>query len=645
MNEPALPAAPITPPATRGPRARLRHAFAALGLNLRRAGAALSNARRRLVRRRLPDYVTLTLGAPLRELAAETPWYVRWFAPAGVPASLQSLAPRLRRVAEEPDVRGLLLIVRSAPLSRSGAQSLALLLARFRAWDRAANPHGTPKRLVVWLEQISAAHATAFAAADALYLAPQGAWEVTGLRVEKTYLRDTLARVGVQAEVVKVAPWKTAADQFSEAQMSDAEREQYGWLLDSLYAQMVEAIAAGRGLTSAAVCAAIDRAPLSAEEALAAGLVDGLCYEDELAARLALPAAAAGAEPTELMPARLRRYSTVEGILFRRVRPRAGTIGLLSLEGSIVSGPSRSFPLPLPLLGGEMIGSSTVQQAVRAARRDPNLAAVVVHVDSPGGSAAASDLIWRELELLAQEKPLVIYMGDVAASGGYYIAMPGHHIVAQGATLTGSIGVILAKLVTAGAYARLDAQRDVVQRGANAGLLSDAQPWTAPQRARMEALVADTYAVFQARVQAGRKLEGEQLQELAGGRVWTGAQALAHGLIDSLGDLACAVEEAARLAGLPAGAERVIERIAPGHGLAATPAATKSLADLAALLALLRSQAAGGAAVGGAIVGGAAVEARMGALALAQAAAQAAEWQRLLRTEALWLLAERLPEA
>lgn len=654
LPPPPAPAARQAPPAPARAASLLQRSGAALGLNLRRAGAALSNGRRHLVRRRLPDYVSFSLAHPLRELAADSPWYVRWFAPTAMPASLQGLAARLRRVAEEPAVRGLLLIVKSAPLSRSTAQSLALLLARFRSWDSAANPHGAagaqgaagvhgaagahgaPKRIVVWLEQMSAEHAVAFAAADTLYLAPQGGWDVTGLRVEKTYLHDTLARIGVQAEVVKVAPWKTAADTISEAQMSDAEREQYGWLLDSLFAQIVEAIAAGRGLPADDVRAAIDRAPLTAEEALAAGLIDGICYEDELAARLApapaTPMPAAGETAPVARPARLARYSTVEGILYRSVRPRSRAIGLLSLEGSIVSGASRSFPLPLPLLGGEMVGSTTVQQAVRAARRSPQLAALVVHIDSPGGSATASDLIWRELALLAQEKPLVIYMGDVAASGGYYVAMPGHHIVAQQATLTGSIGVILAKVVTAGAYAQLDAQRDVVQRGANAGLLSDAEPWTPPQRARMEALVADTYTAFLARVQQGRGLDADQLQALAGGRVWTGAQALAHGLIDSVGDLTCAVEEAARLAGLPTGAEHLLERVHAGHALAATPAAPHPAGWMAA--ALLRALAAPAGAPASAPA----------ALVAAQFGAAAAEGRRLLRSERLWLLAERLPE-
>jgi protease-4 len=308
---------------------------------------------------------------------------------------------------------------------------------------------------------------------------------VAGVRVERLYLRDALARAGVSAEVVKVAPWKTAADALTESRMSDAEREQIGWLLDSLYDQLVQAIARGRKLPADAVRAQIDQSPLAADEALAAGLVDATLYEDEVAVWLATHSTRQGtgeldgaplesapqesapqetASPFPPAPVRLRRYAEVAELLYRRVRPRSTqSIGLIDLRGAIVTGESRSFPIPLPLLGGDLMGSSSVQQVVRAARRQRDLAAVVVRIDSGGGSAAASDLMWRELQLLAREKPLVIYMAGVAASGGYYIAVPGQAIVAQAGTLTGSIGVVLAKVITEEAYARAGAHRDSVE--------------------------------------------------------------------------------------------------------------------------------------------------------------------------------------
>jgi protease-4 len=446
----------------------------------RRAGAALSNARRRLVLKRLPDYLTFTLDRTISDLAAPSPWWMRLLPTGSPPLSLQTLAPLLRHVADDPDVQGIVFIVKSPALSRVTAQNLAALLERFRTWDAEANPGAPPKRIVVWSETVDASVATAFSAADALLLAPQGGWEVAGVRVERLYLRDALARAGVSAEVVKVAPWKTAADALTESRMSDAEREQIGWLLDSLYDQLVQAIARGRKLPADAVRAQIDQSPLAADEALAAGLVDATLYEDEIAGWLATHSTRQGtgeldgaqqesapqetASPSSSAPVRIKRYAEVAELLYRRVRPRsAQAIGLIDLRGAIVTGESRSFPIPLPLLGGDLMGSSTVQQVVRAARRQRDLAAVVVRIDSGGGSAAASDLMWRELQLLAREKPLVIYMAGVAASGGYYIAVPGQAIVAQAGTLTGSIGVVLAKVITEEAYARAGAHRDSVE--------------------------------------------------------------------------------------------------------------------------------------------------------------------------------------
>jgi protease-4 len=271
-------------------------------------------------------------------------------------------------------------------------------------------------------------------------------------------------------------------------------------------------------------------------------------------------------------------------------RPQASVpeaVGVISLRGSIMTGPSRSSPVPLPLFGDETLGSSTAQQLIRSAAKDDSLAAVVVHVDSPGGSALASDLIWRELVQLDQIKPVIIYMGDVAASGGYYIAAPGRKIVAQRATITGSIGVIMAKAVTGGAYEKLDAGWDTVQRGKNADIYSSLQPWEGEQRAAVERSLDHVYRVFKQRVADGRRLPLERLDDLAGGRVWTGEQALAHGLVDLLGDFDLAVETACTVAGLPTdGSVQTVTVSAPSRPLLAEP-----IKMVEALLGLLtRSQ-------------------------------------------------------
>ena len=584
----------------------------AIGTTWRRSLAAFSNARRRAGRRLLPDYVVFTLDQTLTDIAPARPWWMRFVPTMQPPLYLLDLHKALRNVADDPDVRGVVILVKGAALQRTQAQNLAALFGRFHAWDRALHPDAPAKTIHLFLEQVTTANYLAACAADRIYVTPLTTWEVIGMRIEAAYYRDALARLGVRAEVVKVAPWKTAADSLAEAEMTPAARDQYEWLLDSLYGDMVQAIAHGRGLDEATVRRLIDGAPWSAEEARAAGLVDAVLYEDELPALLAVHGTgSAPAESAEIpKPARFKRYDAARGLLYRRVRPRSGkAIGLLDFSGSIVSGKSRSFPVPLPLLGSDMLGSDDVQQAVRAARRDDSLAAVVAYVDSPGGSALASDLMWRELTLLAQEKPLVIYMGPVAASGGYYIAAAGRCIMAQAATLTGSIGVITARIVTDAAYQKLSIGRDAVQRGANADLYTDAHGWNADQRTKVEGGVQQVYATFKQRVADGRALDAVAVDAVAGGRVWTGAQALENGLVDALGDLPAALAKAAALAGIPIAeieGDLRVDTVAGGRSyLLAQP--LKQALDAAALTTLLP------------------------------------QWARLLRSDRCWLIADGLP--
>jgi protease-4 len=547
----------------------------------------LLNMRRRLLKRRLPDYVVITLSSDLLERDPHVPWYYSYVPMYSPPQSIERIRNALRRVVDDPDVRGVVFLFKGATLSLAQAQSMAALFRHFREWDHARNSGGVnarAKRIAVYLEEVTGATYAAAAAADYLVCPPLADWDVKGLITQPTYLKETLARLGIEFDVVRVAPWKTAMDSLMHARMSEAEREQYDWLFDSLYGSLVDAIAAGRKLPAEAVRDLIDRAPLSAQGAREAGLFDAVAYEDELGILLGHLHTPASTEP-----ARLKRYGQVKGLLLRR--PRASVpeaVGVISLRGSIMTGPSRSSPVPLPLFGDETLGSSTAQQLIRSAAKDDSLAAVVVHVDSPGGSALASDLIWRELVQLDQVKPVIIYMGDVAASGGYYIAAPGRKIVAQRATITGSIGVIMAKAVTGGAYEKLDAGWDSVQRGRNADLYSSLQPWEGEQRTAVERSLDHVYSVFKQRVADGRQIPLERLDDLAGGRVWTGEQALAHGLVDLLGDFDLAVETACAAANLPTdGSVQTVTISEPSRPLLAEP-----IKSVEALLGLLtRSQA------------------------------------------------------
>jgi protease-4 len=226
-------------------------------------------------------------------------------------------------------------------------------------------------------------------------------------------------------------------------------------------------------------------------------------------------------------------------------------VGVVAVEGTIATGRSRSLPLPLPLIGGQQAGVDSVGQALRAAERNRRVAAVILYINSRGGDAFASDLMWREVLRVRRKKPLVVAMGDAAASGGYYIAAPASAIVAQPGTLTGSIGVVLLRPVAAGLLERAGVNTVVLSRGAHSGVLSISAPPTDSERQALRDLIFASYAEFKQRVRDGRAITEAQLDPIAGGRVWLGQEALEHGLVDRLGGLPEALLQAQELAGLP----------------------------------------------------------------------------------------------
>jgi protease-4 len=576
-------------------------------------GCLWMNGRRALRRSSLPDYPVITLEGRIVERAPHQPWWANLLpSMRKPPMSLESLHDALRAIAGDPDTRGVVFFFKSPELTLAQAQSFTALLARFRAWDQQYNgdrARRSAKKVIVHIEDAPPAAYVAACAADAVYMTPLTDWPVVGLRVGSTYLKETLAQAGISFDVVKVAPWKSASDPVSRAHMSAESREQYNWLLDSLYGDIVRTISRGRKLSEERVRTLVDAAPLTADAALAADLVDGVVYEDELPLMLG----EAGEK------ALLKPYARVAKLMLRhpQVRPRQ-RVGVISLEGAIVTGTSRRLPVPLPLLGDRQIGSRTVQQQVRAARADQRLAAVILHVDSPGGSALASDLIWRELELLNSEKPLVVYMGDVAASGGYYVATPSRKIVAQSATLTGSIGVLNVKPNTRDTYRKLNANVETIQRGDNAAIYATDREWNPEQRQKVEQSVQYVYAEFKERVADGRALKYEALDPICNGRVWTGAQACAYGLVDELGDFSLAVKRACELAELPTDGSVRLASVQP-------PKSTQLAAPFADLtepeeITTLREW------------GQLAVDLVRG------------DWERVLGSERCWLIADELPK-
>ena len=493
-----------------------------------------------------PEFVVIELTGSYPERAAPRPSVLQrlvtrsWQRPE---ESQEGLRDRLERIARSAGVRGIVLRIRDlrmAPGRLAVLQSLRAAIAEVRRRG---------KRVAAYLPACDLAEYYVASAADEIWMPEAGSWNVTGVRTEITFFRHAFDRIGILPEFERIAEFKTAADPFTRPGLSEPHREVIESLLDGLMEEFVRDVADARGLDPGAVRAAVDAAPLEAEEARVAGLVDGLCYEDEL------PAALARTErphqPAVVMPwAQVRRRLPAP----YRWRAREAVIGVVELLGNIITGESRDLPVPLPYLGSRFAGSETVARAFRAAERHPRVRAIVFHIDSGGGSALASDLIWREVERIKPRKPVVAFMGAVAGSGGYYVACGANRIVAQPATITGSIGVVSGKLTIRGLYERLGLNREIVARGAGATIESAFQPFTPAQLNRLRHQMDAIYRRFIARVAAGRGRQADEIGALARGRVWTGRQALERGLVDELGDFTTAVRRAQELAGIPAAA-------------------------------------------------------------------------------------------
>jgi protease IV len=333
-----------------------------------------------------------------------------------------------------------------------------------------------------------------------------------------------------------------------------AHREMSEWLTRDMYDQLVRGVAEGRKKRIDDVRALIDQGPFIAEQALRAGLVDGLAYEDQLDDRGALS-----------------KSGTVEGDAYGRSRTRmtarnAPRVAVVYVSGIINSGDSGFDPL-----NGDVAGSTRLVKAIRAARADDDVRAIIVRIDSPGGSSVASDVIWRELALTRDEKPsrpLVASMSDLAASGGYYVAMAAPTIVAQPATLTGSIGIFGGKIITGGAFDKVGANIEAITIGRNAGLESPDRPFSDTERAKLQEHIRTFYQSFVRKVAESRKLPVERVEQVASGRVWTGVQARQHGLVDALGGLDRAIALAKERAGIGADTEVEVVSYPPRKTLA-----------------------------------------------------------------------------
>jgi len=494
------------------------------------AARALINLRRQQVPP--PDYVLIELKGRLPEREATAKAWRRWLPFRRRELSIEMFTRYLDLIGQDPDVRGVVLRLGEIDANLPRLQNVRAAIERFKRRG---------KRVIAYAPTLDLPRYYIATAADELIFPESGSFAVTGLASQVVFIKDTLARLGIEADIEAIGEYKTAADPVRRSEMSEAHREMLNALLDSFYVDLLEAVATGRKADLSRVQEWIDAAPLLPNEAMERGLADALCYEDQLPEHLSHGDGRVTIKPWSEAWRSLRQ---------KPIWHRRQAVGVVSLQGTIVPGESREIPLPIPLVGSQA-GAESLARALRQAEKDHRIAAVVFHVDSGGGDALASDLIWREVKRLRERKPVVAYMGDVAASGGYYVLAAADHIVAQSATLTGSIGVIGGKFLARGLYEKLQANWEIMHRGRHAVMNLPDDPYTEEERRKVLANMQEIYWLFKQRVAEGRQMAVEDVEEIARGRVWTGRQALELGLVDELGDFQTAVERAKMLAGLP----------------------------------------------------------------------------------------------
>src|ERR671917_274537 len=510
------------------------------------------NAYVRLLRRP-PDYVWIEVSGSLPEFESPVGFLRRRVFPGPTPPSLERLRERLERISADGRPRGVVLRMRSLD---AGWAALEELRRELRAF------HERGGRVVVYLMEADSRSYYLACAADEILATPLTTIGLTGVRTRVNFLRDALSRVGLEAEVVAVSPYKSAGDPFVRNDFSEESREQAERLLNRRYEELVGAIAQARRISPEEARARIDRGPYGAPEALARGLLDGVCYEDELPERLG-----AGGERAGLAEWGVA-YKTLRVPYRRSLRRR---VGLVSLSGAIVRGKSRKIPVPLPIVGGEQAGSESILAALRLAEKNRRVAAILFHVESPGGDALASDLIWREVERIRAKKPVVVLMGNTAASGGYYVSAAANHVVVRRNTITGSIGVLSIRPVAENLYEKLGVNPAALERGDRAGLLDPSRHPTRDEMQVLETQIGFIYDEFKDRVSRGRSMEIADLEGIAGGRVWTGAEALELGLADEVGGFQEALGKARELGKIERDAPGILLKISPPRSGRATP--------------------------------------------------------------------------
>ncbi len=459
--------------------------------------------------------------------------------------SLKDYLDAMRKVREDRDIKTVVLRVSDASLGLATAQELRLAVTELR--DKG-------KKVIAVLETDSQPGYLLACAADEVVIPPSGSLMLYGVKADAYFLRSVLAKVGVTASVVHIGRYKSAGEPLTEDTYTTPARENMTEIVDDMYSQMLSTIAASRKIRREDVEAAVNRGPMGAGDAVAARFVDRIAYSSDVQETLRRAGAALvdGDDYTKDGADKLEDISPLSLIL--GMNRSAATsdkaskfpqVAVVYAVGQIVSGSSDS------VLGGEdEIAAEDFIKTLDEVEKDKKVKAVILRVNSPGGSAFASDLIWKKVEDLKKTKPVVASMGDVAASGGYYIAMGANRLIAQPGTLTGSIGVLGGKLNMAGGFDKVGLKKETISRGKFASLFSETSGFSEAERAVIERMMRQTYDDFTSKAAAGRRLPVDELRKLAEGKVWSGERAKTVKLVDDLGGMTRAIEETKLLLGM-----------------------------------------------------------------------------------------------
>lgn len=461
--------------------------------------------------------------------------------------NLKSLLDRIRQAKADPEVKGLVVRLRDLSIGLAKAHELREALADFRE---------SGKKSFALIEQAGNAEYFIATAADEILMPESGTLMIHGLAAEVVFFKKAFEKFGIQADMLQVGKYKAAAEPFTRSEMSPAFREEMASVLADNYAILAEAIAERRNVSVEQAKALLDGGPYTPEAAKKAGLIDTIAYPDEVEKRLAdsldvkdVKLAKKYGKDTKKtdysgFAGFMKMLQALSGESVKKAESDKPKVALIYATGTIQSGKSSSGGLT----GGEVMGSDSIIADLKKAAEDKTVKAIVLRIDSPGGSALASDLIWRQIVTI--DKPIIASMSDVAGSGGYYIAVGADKIYAEPGTLTGSIGVVGGKIAVGGLLDRLGITTDTVTVGENGLMDSMFRPFSDEEKEAVHAMMRETYKQFVGKTAEGREMEFSRVEELAGGRVYSGRKAKELGLIDEVGTLADALADARQQAGM-----------------------------------------------------------------------------------------------